>query len=217
MNVHDLGQSLVEEIKNCPTMPRDSDTAIVLIGHSLGGLVIKKACIVAKENPMFHDVGRRIHSLYFLATPHRGSDLARTLNNVIRASLSGGKCYVGNLERGSEAIQVLNDQFRLYHRGLQIHSFIESTSMNVGFGSVLIVDRESATLGMKSLHIRAVLCLFHPGYDNERIQTLNANHRAICKFEDPTNHNYRTLRNRLASTVDEVVKNGKRILVSWFD
>lgn len=150
MNVHDFGQSLIEDIKSCPTIPQDSDAPFVFIGHSLGGLVIKKACIAAKENPAFQDIGKRIHSLYFLATPHRGSDLARTLNNVVRASFSSGKSYVANLERGSEAIQVLNDQFRHYHRGLHIHSFIESVSMNVGFGSILIVDRESATLGIWS-------------------------------------------------------------------
>lgn len=158
MNVHDFGQSLVEDIKSCPTIPRDSDTPIVLIGHSLGGLVVKKACIVAKENPTFHDIGKRIDSLYFLATPHRGSDLARTLNNVIRASLSSGKSYVSNLERGSEAIQVLNDQFRHYHKGIHIHSFIESVNMNIGLGTTLIVDRESATLGITLFSNRNVPC-----------------------------------------------------------
>ena len=150
MNVHDFGQSLIEEMQSCPTICRDLDIPIVLIGHSLGGLVIKKACIISKENPAFHDIGRRIHSMYFLATPHRGSDLARTLSRVMRVSLSGSRPFVTNLEPNSEAIQSLNDQFRHYYQGIHLHSFIESASMNWGLGSGLIVERESATLGSDS-------------------------------------------------------------------
>ena len=147
MNVHDFGQSLIEEMQSCPTIPRDSDIPIVLIGHSLGGLVIKKACIISKENPAYHDIGNRIHSIYFLATPHRGSDLARTLNRVMRVSHPGGRPFITNLEPNSEAIQILNDQFRHHYHGIQLHSFIESASMSWGLGSGLIVERESATLG----------------------------------------------------------------------
>lgn len=150
MNVHDFGQSLIEEIQSCSIISRDPEIPIVLIGHSLGGLVIKKACIISKENPIYQDIGNRIHSMYFLATPHRGSDLARTLSKVMRASLSGGRPFVTNLEPNSEAIQVLNDQFRHYYHGIHIHSFIESASMNWGLGSGVIVDRESATLGTTS-------------------------------------------------------------------
>lgn len=153
MNVHDFGQSLIEEMQSCSTISRDSDIPIVLIGHSLGGLVIKKACIISKENPAFHEIGKRIHSIYFLATPHRGSDLARTLNRVMRVALSGGRPFVTNLEPNSEAIQILNDQFRHYYKGIHLHSFIESESMNWGMGSGLIVERESATLGLRSLYI----------------------------------------------------------------
>jgi hypothetical protein len=143
--VHDFGQSLIQEVKT--SFDEDSDTAIVFIAHSLGGLVVKKACIVAKEDPIFKDIGSRIHSIYFLATPHRGSDLASTLNNILRATLAGTRNFVTNLERGSEAIQVLNDQFRLHYKGIHLHSFVEAATMNWGLGHGLVVDRESATLG----------------------------------------------------------------------
>jgi hypothetical protein len=47
------------------------------------------------------------------------------------------------------------------------------------------------------------------GYPDERIQALNSDHRNICKFESPKDTNYRTLRNRLASTVDEIERSGE--------
>ena len=41
------------------------------------------------------------------------------------------------------------------------------------------------------------------------MQVLNADHRTICKFIQPSDPNYRTLRNRLASTVVDIMKNGE--------
>jgi hypothetical protein len=148
LNVHDFGQSLIEEIQNSLNMRRDKSTRIVFIGHSMGGLVIKKACILSRENPSFNELGTRIHSIYFLATPHRGSDLAQTLKNVLRATPTGSKSFVSNLERGSDAINTLNDQFRHVCKGIVIHSFTESVPTNWGIGSGLVVDKQSATLGL---------------------------------------------------------------------
>jgi PGAP1-like protein len=148
LSVHDFGQSLIEDLQSCPEIRREKDTRIVFIGHSMGGLVIKKACIISRENPLFQDIGQRIHSIYFLATPHRGSNLAQTLQNVLRSTLSGSKSFVSNLERGSEAINTLNDQFRHHCKNFAIHSFTESMPMNWGIGSGLVVDQQSATLGL---------------------------------------------------------------------
>jgi hypothetical protein len=148
LDVHDFGQSLIEEIQNSPNIRRDKNTRIVFIGHSMGGLVIKKACILSRENPSFNELGTRIHSIYFLATPHRGSDLAPTLTSLLRATPTGHKSFVGNLERGSDAINILNDQFRHVCKGIAIHSFTESVPTNWGIGSGLVVDKQSATLGV---------------------------------------------------------------------
>ena len=149
LDIHDFGQSLIEELQNSPQIRRDKNTRIVFIGHSMGGLVIKKACILAKENPSFHDLGLRIHSLYFLATPHRGSDLAQALNNMLKVLPTGSKPFLGSLERGSETINTLNDQFRYVCKGIAIHSFMESVPMSWGTGSGLVVEKHSATLGDK--------------------------------------------------------------------
>ena len=45
MNIRDFWQSLIEEMQSRPIISTDSDIPIVLIGHSLGGLVIKKVAI----------------------------------------------------------------------------------------------------------------------------------------------------------------------------
>ncbi|KAL8821642.1 MAG: hypothetical protein Q9223_000334 [Gallowayella weberi] len=190
-NVHDFGQNLIEEIHSSPTIARTCDVPLVLIGHSMGGLVIKKAVILSRENPAYKTIGDRIHSLYFLATPHRGSDLAKALNNILKMVFKDTKAYVTNLERSSEAQQVISDSFRHYYSGIHIHSFLESIPINLGYGSALVVDRSSATLG----------------YTEERVQFLDADHRSICKYESPLDPNFQTIRNRLAATIHDITRN----------
>jgi triacylglycerol esterase/lipase EstA (alpha/beta hydrolase family) len=147
LNIHDFGQSLIEEIQNSPNIRRTKNTRIVFIGHSMGGLVIKKACILSRTDPSFNELGARIHSIYFLATPHRGSDLVQTLKKLLKTIPVGNKPFLGSLERGSETIDTLNDQFRHVCKGVAIHSFTESVPTNWGVGSGLVVDKQSATLG----------------------------------------------------------------------
>lgn len=148
LDVHAYGQSLIEELKCHPAVSR-TDTPIVFVGHSMGGLVIKKVCILAKQNRAYESLGRRIHSIFFLGTPHRGAALAQTLNKILRVPpISGSKAFLSNLEIGSETIRDLNDQFRHCYTGIHLHSFTESKPMNLGISSDLIVDPESATLGL---------------------------------------------------------------------
>jgi hypothetical protein len=56
--------------------------------------------------------------------------------------------------------------------------------------SRLVVDPDSAILG----------------YKEEMQIPMNADHRSICKFESPTDPNYVIIRNSLASTVDDILK-----------
>ena len=186
ITVHDLGQALLGDLANNPALNgSNSDTPLVMIGHSMGGVVIKKMLMLAKQDPAHRGLANRVHSMFFLATPHRGADSAQLLSNILKITVShGSKSYVDNLVPKSEAIQVINDEFRNIYGSIQLWSFFETRSTSIG----IIVDKESATLGL-------------PG---ERIQLLNADHRQVCKFDDPADTNYCTLRNAFVSTLDTI-------------
>jgi hypothetical protein len=96
------------------------------------------------------------------------------------------KPYLAELGRKEGPIARINDEFRSYAAGVGLFSFYEaSPTESLG----VIVDRESATLG----------------YPNESIALLNANHRGVCRFNSKGNESYQTLRNALASTVNEII------------
>ena len=147
-----------------------------------------KAYILAREDPSMEGVASRIHSLYFLATPHRGSDLTRTLTNILKVSY-GQKAFVSELDRNSASIDSNNDSFRHYAEDLQLWSFYETLASNLVLTSAIIVDKASATLG----------------YAKERTSLLNADHRGVCKFDLPSDPNYKTLRNALITTIDTIL------------
>ncbi|KAI1501045.1 hypothetical protein F5X99DRAFT_418835 [Biscogniauxia marginata] len=54
LNVHDFGQTLLEEMRNSPHLRENGNGPIILVGHSMGGLVIKKAFILSKDVPGFN-------------------------------------------------------------------------------------------------------------------------------------------------------------------
>ena len=186
LTIHDFGQALLGEMFTSPHINTvGHETPLVMVGHSMGGVVIKKAFLLAKQDPQYNSLARRFHSMFFLATPHRGADSAQLLRNMIKLSMiHGQKSYVADLMPNSGAIQVINDEFRNAYQGVQLWSFFETLSTSLG----LIVEKDSAIIGL-------------PG---ERIQLMNADHRHVCKFNDPADNNYRTLRNVFAATIESI-------------
>lgn len=147
--------------------------------------------MLALEDSDMNELAKRIHTLYFLATPHRGSDLAKTLGLMLKLSHSS-KPYVGELERNSESIASINDSFRHISKNLHLWSFYETLESNIGGLQVLIVDPSSATLG----------------YEKEKPVPVLADHRGISKFPNQDDPKYRTLRNHLVGTVDMISLEG---------
>jgi WD40 repeat protein len=184
VTIHDFGQSLLAELYKSPFIGgTENVTPIVFVAHSMGGIVVKKVLILAKQDPNYHSMAARIHSMFFLATPHRGAPSAQRLGNILK--LSGGtKSYIENLIPNSEAIHTINDQFRHVYENVKIWSFFETVKTSLG----LIVEKDSAILGL-------------PG---EHIQLLNADHRNVCKFENSADPNYISLRNAFVSTITSI-------------
>lgn len=186
LNLHHFGKGLLAHLATSPPL-LSSDTPIILVGHSMGGLVIKKAYILARQDTTYERLSDRIYSMYFLATPHKGSDSARLLKNILLvAALS--RDYVGDLEKGSAALRSINNEFRQYSREVSLWSFYETEKLNIRVFNVLIVDPDSATLG----------------YPEEKQIPMNADHRSICKFTAPSDPNYIVFRDALAVTVNAV-------------
>ncbi len=150
----------------------------------MGGLVIKKACILAHQIPEYGKLAGRIHAMFFLATPHQGAGVAQLLSRLL--ALAGPRPFVDDLIPQSGMLQIINEEFPRYSDSLQLFSFFESQSMYYGIGKGLIVERHCAVMN----------------YANERRTYLDANHRDVARFSTPRDPSYILVRNALATTIE---------------
>jgi hypothetical protein len=83
--------------------------------------------MLGMNDPTYEDVVKSVSSIIFLSTPHRGTNLAETLNRILQVSfVSSPMQFIAELSAGSQTIQKLNEQFRHVAPKLQIVSFYET-------------------------------------------------------------------------------------------
>lgn len=98
-------------------------------------LTVFKAYILAKNDEKFSKIVSRVHGMLFLSTPHKGSNYAKTLNNILNAApTTNQKIYVSELELNSTTLQDINEQFRTMCGELTLVSLYESLKTNIGPG-----------------------------------------------------------------------------------
>ncbi|KAK7607481.1 hypothetical protein JOL62DRAFT_559391 [Phyllosticta paracitricarpa] len=129
LNLENLGDSLLQGIarfrKDTP-----EDRPLILVGHSLGGIVIKQL---------------------FFATPHRGSQFAnygKVLAKITKVSLRRpNTSLLKLLQQGSMSLDAQRPAFNTAAGGIHIVCFYETIGKSWGFLDMKrIVDEESAKI-----------------------------------------------------------------------
>ncbi|KAI3327016.1 hypothetical protein HD806DRAFT_380060 [Xylariaceae sp. AK1471] len=173
-----------------------TELPIIFVAHSMGGLVVKKAYMLALQDPKYQDVSKCMMqgAMIFLGTPHRGSESAATLHRVLSATI-GSKAFIQELMRNSDTLVAINEDFRHHVENLTLWSFHETEPTSLGPGkSSIIVDRSSAVLG----------------YGKEASSHIDANHHTICKFETTDTPGYVTIKKLLVYLTSNISE-GKEI------
>jgi WD40 repeat protein len=190
--IGDFATDLLFRMKYGESTPeRLGQVPIVFVAHSMGGLVFKKAFVQGHLNNEFSEIVSMVKAVLFLATPHRGTDLAETLNKLLSSSVFGHspKEYVTELARRSPTIDELNEAFRHHASKLQLFSFYETLATAAGPVSLMVLDKPTAVMG----------------YPNEMPTPLNANHHDVCKFTSKRDPNYTSVIGALRSVADSVL------------
>ena len=161
---------------------------IIIVAHSMGGLVAKKAYLLGQNDETYQDIVRSMSAMIFLATPHRGSNLAEVLDRLLRAFFQPSREFITDLNKGSHTLEELNEEFRHVAPRLSIWSFYETQVTPIGPTNMMILDKESSILG----------------YTKEISRPLNADHHGVCKYSSPEDSNYISVRNALCSLMKKV-------------
>lgn len=94
-----------------------------------------------QNDPEYESIIKAVSAITFLATPHRGTNLAEILNRILRSTVvSNSKQYISDLAKNSFTLQKLNEQFRHVAPRLDIVSFYETQSTSIGLKGARVVS-----------------------------------------------------------------------------
>ncbi|EHA48481.1 hypothetical protein MGG_17348 [Pyricularia oryzae 70-15] len=157
-------------------------------------LIIKEAYIQGQHDAQYEAIARAISAIIFLSTPHRGTNLAQTLNRILQSTLgiTSAKDYISELGKGSFTLQILSEQFRRIAPSLDIVSFYETVLTPIGFKNAkfMILEKESSVLE-------------YPGEISKLLT--NVDHHGVCKYQSPNDPNSVTVRNFLKSLFSKIL------------
>ncbi|QQZ29232.1 hypothetical protein HMY34_10880 [Thiothrix subterranea] len=183
MPLPDQGDSVLETLA---TEEGLKNRPLLLIGHSMGGLVIKTLIHHGRTKGVarYESVVKRIRGVSFVATPHNGSQLA-TLAQYM-AFLLRTNPQVGNMQNHDAHLRSLNQQFLAYFNAqdtcVAVRTFAERKPVQVGVKffkpiKVLVVDANSS----------------EPHVPHEIAVPLPEDHISICKLANKGDQLYKSL------------------------
>ncbi|KAM3088918.1 hypothetical protein ACMFMG_000539 [Clarireedia jacksonii] len=162
---------------------------LVLIGHSLGCLVIQQALVIAIHQREFTNLRLSVAGIIFLGAPFQGSDIANVGTRLAR--LSGlDSTILKLLEKDSANLYALSRDFWGSHSDWDLVCFYEMVEAEFGSIKTQIVSSQSATLLGK------------------RMIFLNADHSGLNKFSGEDDENF-TL---LLPEIQRIVRDGPSIV-----
>ncbi|KAF5600908.1 NB-ARC domain-containing protein [Fusarium pseudoanthophilum] len=164
---HSKADNLLEAInierRDCPDRP------ILLLGHSIGGLLVKQALINAHSNPGYSAIKDATTTIVFFGTPHEL--VTQKLGDIGAAiAIELGHETQGDLVVSLQTSSTFSELESWKHQALEYDtiSFWGSTDT--------MVSRNSVNHGL-------------PG-DIAKIVELDTNHRGICKFSNSDKDQY---------------------------
>lgn len=181
-------QTLVADIQadrsleGCPKRP------IIFICHGLGGIVVKKALAYSSTRTSKHlahlySIFASTYAILFFGTPHHGIDkgswlaTARGKYPLAQARPQKNSQLLMAIEKDSETLQAITDQFTPLLKQFHIFFFWEENETRLEDGTSYIVEESSAA----------------PIIDNTERAGICANHSQMVRFSGRHTSSYRTV------------------------
>ncbi|KAI1448634.1 hypothetical protein F5Y02DRAFT_374104 [Annulohypoxylon stygium] len=172
-----------------------STKPIIFIAHSLGGIIVKKALILAHERSnTWHGIRDSTYGAMFFGVPHRGADLAYWAEHASRVvdfasfGLWRRNKFLKVLQKNSQELFDIANAVVEQAGRLDIRSFFETKMI----GNDIVVTQNSATIGMANEQVLPIL---------------GADHRNMCKFDSessPSYSNVKTALNQMVSAASHI-------------
>ncbi|KAF1951354.1 hypothetical protein CC80DRAFT_210229 [Byssothecium circinans] len=185
----ECGQQLLEVLLQHRQGASERRRPLILIGHSLGGLVIQQALTNAVHGLDYTDIRASVAGIIFLGTPFQGSSeavYAQWLAKLIRLQEAEGHRYtlLKTLQRECASLRDLLTSFWRSYGDYNMTCFYENREAEYGPINRQFVSRQSATLvGQKMMY-------------------MDTDHSGLNKFSGADDRNFMLLLPELRSMVE---------------
>jgi hypothetical protein len=166
VNLLDHAKKFLNCLSNKCQESNESSRPIILVAHSLGGLVSKQAIILSRSSPEAHfrQLFESFRGIVFMGTPHKGSWMAggaKLLAIAVDLVKSTNRSLLDVLKTDSQLLEAVHVQFldivrdlRDSGRRFDVTCFFEE--LPVPKLNKIVVPKESATIdGYPSFGIRS--------------------------------------------------------------
>ncbi|KAK2590746.1 hypothetical protein QQS21_011558 [Conoideocrella luteorostrata] len=198
-SIVELSRRLLESIKTTRDAARQI-RPLILIGHGLGGLVVKQALVQAFEGDLGDEaVFMSCYAVVFFAVPNRGLD-NRSLMTMVKGQPN--EDLVRNLSGDSAFSRLLHERFYSLFglNGSRIISVFETlTTPTVEWSWKTTAWERTGPSVMIVPHTSAI----YAGSNEKHFDQLsiNANHSDIVKFSDQSDQNYSIIERKIKELV----------------
>ncbi|KFY07138.1 hypothetical protein V492_07413, partial [Pseudogymnoascus sp. VKM F-4246] len=164
--------------------PDERQRPLILIGHSLGGLVIQQALVIAALNRDFQELRLSVTGVIFLGTPFQGSNAA-VLGKRLAQITGGDISLLELLQKDNPNLHSLSKDFCDSYREWDFVCFYEDTDADYTLLKTRVVTASSATLS------------------GRRMIFLNTDHSGLNKFSGKNDENFALLLPEIQRMIDD--------------
>ncbi|KAK3632633.1 hypothetical protein LTR56_016241 [Elasticomyces elasticus] len=169
----DHGNRFVNDLLRIRTHAACRDRPLILIGHSLGGLIIKQA--LADLAPGLRSL-LPVKCVVFLGVPHGGLDQT-ALADIVRGQPP--QELITELKRNSPTLRGLAQRFKSNCSDLVVHTYYESRMTNT---VVQLADGKLSRCGPPVLMVDGTSAILHHSCEVS-VVSLDGNHSEIAKLK----------------------------------
>lgn len=203
-SILDMAKGLVNNLKLARNQPNEMQRPLILIGHSLGGLVLKQALVEAASNAAVSSAHKNIHDSFigalFFGVPNRGLN-DKFLHEIVKGQPNQN--LIRSLDPESSELRMLHQGFTTVfdRKKYQFYSYYETrqtqlSRINQVTGRPEVTD-EFAILVLESSATEAV-----PGQAWHNRIPVDGDHRSMTKFSKKTDQYFRQVSSDILSLVD---------------
>ncbi|KAN0070951.1 Alpha/Beta hydrolase fold [Elaphomyces granulatus] len=203
-----FSESLLNAFRSKRILTHTQGRPIIFIGHSLGGIVIKNALVLAQaRQSLYGDIYESAKSITFFGTPHQGANVAEwagyleKISKIVGVSRSN---VLKELETWSPTLLNLSRTFSEQIPRLLINSFYEKQPYQG-----IYVSNQRVAPSFSDAQLLTAAKVVNEGsatlsYFSEIVVGLDANHTTICKFSSKESSVYREITQQLETRMYEI-------------